>query len=324
VAGPPPAAVSPAAAVPPGHGAGPVDAGRSSRDGTFRRYRWPILAAAALLVCGVAAVFLLGSDSSSTSKTTATAKSAPAGDRRSGKLVPVPTNRVAADGSAVLRLNGNVATVSVTTNKLLDGAAHAIHIHAGGKGRCPTAAASAIHNGHRSIATLAGVPFYGNPLTALTLRGDTSSKSILAFNRFPKTGEIRYSRKINVGPVVASYIRENNAVVVVHGIDYNHNGLYDGTLDRSDLNRSIPGEATAPGLCGPLKGPRAKKAAAKSKKTSKTDKSKTTGQVQRRRKEVFTASLATGQANADAPSPLSLTAPAWQCVLPGPADLRQA
>jgi hypothetical protein len=324
VAGPPPAAVSPAAAVPPGHGAGPVDPHRSSRDGTFRRYRWPILAAAALLVCGVAAVFLLGSGSSSTSKTTATAKSAPAGDRRSGKLIPVPTNRVTADGSAVLRLNGNVATVSVTTNKLLDGAAHAIHIHAGGKGRCPTAAASAIHNGHRSIATLAGVPFYGNPLTALTLRGDTSSKSILAFNRFPKTGEIRYSRKINVGPVVASYIRENNAVLVVHGIDYNHNGLYDGTLDRSDLNRSIPGEATAPGLCGPLKGPRAKKAAAKSKKTSKTDKSKTTGQVQRRRKEVFTASLATGQANADAPSPLSLTAPAWQCVLPGPADLRQA
>jgi serine/threonine protein kinase len=321
VAGPPPAAVSPAAAVPSGD-SGHAEADRSSDDGTFRRYRWPILAAA-LVVCGIAAVLVLGSGSSSTSKTTATAKSEPVGDRRSGKLIPVPTNRVTADGSAVLRLNGNVATVSVTTNKLLDGAAHAIHIHAGGKGRCPTAAASAIHNGHRSIATLAGVPFYGNPLTALTLRGDTSSKSILAFNRFPKTGEIHYSRKINVGPVVASYIRENNAVLVVHGIDYNHNGLYDGTLDRSDLNRSIPGEATAPGLCGPLKGPRAKKAAAKGK-TKKNAKSKTTGQVQRPSGQVFTASLATGPASAEAPSAVSVTTPAWQCVLPGPADLRHA
>jgi protein kinase-like protein len=325
VAGPPPAAVSPAAAVTPGHGAGPAEADRSSGDGTFRRYRWPMLAAAALLLCGVAAVLLLGSGSSSKSKTTAATKSepAPAGDRRSGKLVPVPTNRVTADGSAVLRLNGNVATVSVTTNKLLDGAAHAIHIHAGGKGRCPTPAASAIHNGHRSIATLAGVPFYGKPVTSLTLRGDTSSKSILAFNRFPKTGEIRYSRKIKVGPVVASYIRENNAVLVVHGIDYNHNGLYDGTLDRSDLNRSIPGEATAPGLCGPLKGAAAKKAAAKSK-TSKRDNSKTTGEVQTRRGQVFTASLTTDPASAGAQRSPSRTAPAWQCVLPGPADLRQA
>jgi hypothetical protein len=325
VTGPPPAAVSPAAAVTPGHGAGPAEADGSSGDGTFRRYRWPMLAAAALLLCGVAAILLLGSGSSSKSKTTAAAKSepAPAGDRRSGKLVPVPTNRVTADGSAVLRLNGNVATVSVTTNKLLDGAAHAIHIHAGGKGRCPTAAASAIHNGHRSIATLAGVPFYGKPVTSLTLRGDTSSKSILAFNRFPKTGEIRYSRKIKVGPVVASYIRENNAVLVVHGIDYNHNGLYDGTLDRSDLNRSIPGEATAPGLCGPLKGAAAKKAAAKSK-TSKSDNSKTTGEVQTRRGQVFTASLTTDPASAGAQRSPSRTAPAWQCVLPGPADLRQA
>jgi hypothetical protein len=324
VAGPPPAAVSPAAAVPPGHGAGAA-ADRSSGDGTFRRYRWPVLAAAALVVCGIAAVLLLGSGSSSKSKTTATAKSEPAGDRRSGKLVPVPTNRVTADGSAVVRLTGNVATVSVTTNKLLDGAAHAIHFHAGGKGRCPTAAASAIHNGHRSIATKAGVPFYGKPVTALTLRGDTSPNSILAFNRFPKTGEIRYSRKIKVGPVVASYIRENNAVLVVHGVDYNSNGLYDGTLDRSDLNRSIPGEATAPALCGPLKGPRAKEAAAKSKKTSKSDKSKTTGQVRTRRAQVFTASLSTGPASAVAPSDQSGTAPAWQCVLPGPvADLGQA
>ena len=41
-------------------------------------------------------------------------------------------------------------------------------------------------------------------------------------------------------------------MIVVHGIDYNHNGIYDNVLDRSELNNSLPGEATAPALCGPL------------------------------------------------------------------------
>jgi hypothetical protein len=325
--GPPPAAVSPAAAVPPRRDDDAAEPG----DGRFRRYRWPLAAAVALLAGAVAAVLLVGSGSSPKSPSGATAKTeakaAPVGDRRAGKLGPVPTNRVSAAGNAVLRLNGNIATISVTTDKLLDGAAHAIHIHAGGKGRCPTAAASAIHNGHRSIATLAGVPFYGNPVTALTLRGDTSPKSILSFNRYPKTGEIRYSRKIKVGPVVASYIRENNAVLVVHGIDYNHNGLYDGTLDRSDLNRSIPGEATAPALCGPLKGARAKKAgAAKTKKSSKSDQGNTTGAVPQRDGQVFAAALTTEPGSAGTQSSRPDGDPSWHCVLPPAPDteLRQA
>jgi hypothetical protein len=41
-------------------------------------------------------------------------------------------------------------------------------------------------------------------------------------------------------------------VIVVHGIDYNRNGIYDGVLERSDLDRSLTGESTAPALCGPL------------------------------------------------------------------------
>jgi hypothetical protein len=41
-------------------------------------------------------------------------------------------------------------------------------------------------------------------------------------------------------------------VIVVHGIDYNNNGIYDDVLDRSELNHNLPGEATAPALCGPL------------------------------------------------------------------------
>jgi hypothetical protein len=151
-----------------------------------------------------------------------------------------------------VRLNRNRASVSVTYSGLLDNAPHAIHIHAGAEGKCPPASAAKLHNGHPSIATLDGGPFYGHPVTALTARGDTSPKSILAFPRFPSAGGFHYTRSIRVSPVVAAYLREDNAVIIVHGIDYNRNTLYDGTLDRSDLNRRLPGEATAPALCGPL------------------------------------------------------------------------
>ena len=66
---------------------------------------------------------------------------------------------------------------------------------------------------------------------------------------------IRYSRTITLPPKVAAQIRENNAVIVVHGIDYNGSGIYSGVLERSDLNPALPATATAPALCGPLKGP---------------------------------------------------------------------
>jgi hypothetical protein len=151
-----------------------------------------------------------------------------------------------------MRLNGRSLRVSIDTARLLDGAPHAVHIHAGRKGVCPPASAAQLHNGHQSIATHAGVPFYGPAVEALTTRGDTSLNSLVAFNRYPKTSNVNYDRTIKVTPVVASYIRKNNAVVVVHGIDYNHNGVYDGVLERSDLDRSLTGESTAPALCGPL------------------------------------------------------------------------
>ena len=65
-------------------------------------------------------------------------------------------------------------------------------------------------------------------------------------------GDIRYTRTFTFPPGVAGAIRAGNAVIVVHGIDYNGNGIYDDVLDRSELNHNLPGEATAPALCGPL------------------------------------------------------------------------
>jgi hypothetical protein len=43
-------------------------------------------------------------------------------------------------------------------------------------------------------------------------------------------------------------------VIVVHGVDYDHSGIYSGVLERSELNKSVPATATAPALCGPLTG----------------------------------------------------------------------
>jgi serine/threonine protein kinase len=242
-------AAVPAAAVPPSGGGGAAP----PRAGWLRRRRGPVIALLVLLACAVPVAVILLSDSSETSSSlNSAASSEPAGQRVTGDLTPVPYSKVKGVGDAVVRLNGDVASVSLSTSGLFN-SQHALHIHAGARGECPPGAAAHIHGGHLVIATHDGVPWYGPPVTALTTSGDTSPNSKLAFKRFPTVGSIRYTRRIDVGPVVASYIRNKNAVVVVHGIDFNGNGTYDfSAIDRSDLQRSLPGEITAPGLCGPL------------------------------------------------------------------------
>jgi hypothetical protein len=173
-------------------------------------------------------------------------------------LAQVPTNHVTGSGNATVKLVGDVATVTLTTNGLdyNESLGHALHIHGGGKGQCPPASAARPHNGHLSISTTDGINYYGPPVQALTTSGDTSTNSILAFSRYPTGGTIRYTRTITLPPPVAAYIRQNNAVIVVHGVDYDHSGIYSGVLDRSELNKSVPGTATAPALCGLISGPR--------------------------------------------------------------------
>ncbi len=124
----------------------------------------------------------------------------------------MPTNHVTGSGTATVQLNGDVATVTVDTNGLLNGSPHAMHIHAGGQGVCPPASAARLHNGHLSISTTNGIKFYGPPQVALTSTGDTSPKSIVDFSRYPTTGDIRYTRTITIPPGVAGAIRAGNAV----------------------------------------------------------------------------------------------------------------
>jgi hypothetical protein len=204
-----------------------------------------ILAALAVVVGVVIAVLVLGSSNKSSPPK-------PAGTPFTANAKPVPTNQVTGSGRGTVNLNGDVATVSVDTNGLLQGAPHAMHIHAGGKGECPPASSARLHNGHKSISTTDGISFYGPPEVSLTSKGDTSPKSRVDFSRFPTTGNIRYTRTITIPKGVADAIRNGNAAVIVHGIDYNHNGIYDNVLDRSELSNALTGESTAPALCGSL------------------------------------------------------------------------
>jgi serine/threonine protein kinase len=285
-------AVAPADTVPPDGGAPPRTprrrGGASDGGGAGRRVK-PLAGLALLIGAAVAAIVVLGGGSDKPEKPKVV------GQPIDGKLAAVPTNRVKGNGTATLRLNGSRLTVSVDSAGLLDGAPHALHIHAGAKGTCPTASIASLHNGHLSIATHQGGPFYGPPVLAMTKSGDTTpEKSLLAFSRYPNTANVAYERTMTVTPIVASYLRKNNAVVVVHGIDYNSNGVYDGVLERSDIDRSLTGESTAPALCGPLKAGKAPPA------DGKTASSGT---------QVFTASLQLSSGSSDPPGPPPLVCP---------------
>ena len=241
------------AAPPPA--APPPDAPPPSRPGSGGR-SIAVIALVALGALAVAAVLLLTSGGKDKNPTAASAvnkptTAEPAGDKLTGALAPVPLNHVTGAGDIAMRLDGTTLTVTVDAHGLVDGK-HAMHIHAGARGVCPPASAAKRHNGHLAISTVDGVPFYGPPVTALTTKGDTSPKSILAFNRFLSGSAVRYTRKIELTDVVAANIRKQDAVVIVHGIDYDHDGAYGNVLDRSDLDRSLPGEITAPALCGQI------------------------------------------------------------------------
>jgi hypothetical protein len=201
------------------------------------------------VIAGVVVAIVVGSGGSSNKPDTGA--SAP---QFRATAQPVPTNHVGgASGSATASLKGDVLTVSVDTNGLLNGAPHLMHIHAGGTGVCPPASAAHLHNGHLSISTGDGLKFYGPPEVSLTDSGDTTAASRLAFGRYPSTGDIRYTRKITLTGGIPAAIRADNAVLVVHGIDYNHNGVYDNVLGPSDQSSAFTGESTAPALCGPLR-----------------------------------------------------------------------
>ncbi|MEO6021029.1 MAG: CHRD domain-containing protein [Knoellia sp.] len=170
------------------------------------------------------------------------------------KLRPVALNGVKANGTAMVTVNGNKINVTMAARGLLADSPHAAHIHFGADARheCPTAADD--KDGGGTLNTTEGGPAYGPIVVSLTKTGDTSPDSALAVDRFDaaKGGKINYERgSITVSSDVAAAISSGKSVVVVHGVDHNHNGKYDGET-MSELDPKLPTEATDPAICGVL------------------------------------------------------------------------
>jgi len=169
-------------------------------------------------------------------------------------LKPVPLNDVKGSGSAMVSVKGNMLTVTMAASGLVKDQPHAAHIHFSAEARheCPVAGDDAKDDGH--LNTTDGGPAYGEVVVSLTKTGDTSADSVLAVDRFDTAsgGTISYERgSIEVSNDVAEAIADGKSVVVIHGVDYNDNGKYDGDA-KSDLDPSLPTEATDPALCGVL------------------------------------------------------------------------
>ena len=247
-----------------GMGVDPPDAGRPVPGPTAPRppLRRRALAAVGVLVVAMiaAGVVVIVSSHSGGSKSTSANASANK-NAFSSAASPVPTNRVTGSGTVTVQLRGDVATVTVDAHGLVD-QMHWMHIHAGGQLGCPTASAATVTNGHLYVSGPDGDKSYGPPVTSLTMSGDTSAQSHLAPTRYPVGGTIRYKRPITVPGYVAKYISEGDAFVVVHGIDYNHNGVYDNSLGSG--GGSGGGEQGAPALCGNLVATKTAAARAKS------------------------------------------------------------
>ena len=177
-------------------------------------------------------------------------------------LTPIPVNAVNASGQASVQISGTSLSFTLAAQGLLAGAPHAAHIHFGASARneCPTAsdnnaaAQSGETNPAEHLTTTEGGPAYGEIVVSLTTTGDTSPTSGLAVDRFGVGDDFEYSRgDVQVSEEVAQAIVGGKAVVVVHGVDHDGNGTYSaGSRGVSDLDASLPGEATDPALCGVL------------------------------------------------------------------------
>jgi hypothetical protein len=163
-----------------------------------------------------------------------------------------PLNNSGASGTANLALEGVQLNTDIASQGLAPNLPHAQHIHGLEQAisECPSLAAD--QNGDGLVNTTEGQPSYGPILTSLTTEGDTSPDSALAVDRFPvanEDGTLTYDRTLGVPKNVADRLGE--FAIVQHGVDLNGNGVYDEeAAGPSDLDPSLPQEATIPANCG--------------------------------------------------------------------------
>ncbi|MGH3952226.1 MAG: hypothetical protein ACRDSE_24455 [Pseudonocardiaceae bacterium] len=163
-------------------------------------------------------------------------------------------NKVEGSGQAMIQLDGDEATVTLSYSGLaetfMDGPfPHAQHIHIGAKGECPDQ--SFDENGDGVVSTVEGQPAYGKIGTSLTTEGDTGADSGLAVERFPGGPSNEYERTFTLNEESAQSVREGTGVIVVHGLDPSTLST-EAQEAKSELDDSLPLAATAPALCGTL------------------------------------------------------------------------
>ncbi|PAY22174.1 hypothetical protein CEY15_15010 [Dietzia natronolimnaea] len=153
------------------------------------------------------------------------------------------------ESTAWLSLEGNELSVRIESQGLLAGAPHAQHIHIGGTNQCPSP--DQVGTGFEgTLRTTDAIDSYGAVQVSLTTEGDTSPASALAVDRYP-VGDEAYSRTFTVTDEVAANLRNGEGSVIPHGVDHNGSGEYDGE-QMSDLDPTLPSEATDPAACGEL------------------------------------------------------------------------
>ncbi len=162
-----------------------------------------------------------------------------------------PLNRSGASGHAMLTLEGKKLTTKIRSHGLAAKLPHAQHIHGFKQAVSECPALKADKNGDRLVNTAEGLPSYGPIQVSLTTRGDTSPSSALAVDRFPVAnpgGALKYDRTFAVSSKVANKL--GKFAIVQHGVDLNGNGKYDFSAGKSELDPSLPQEATIPANCG--------------------------------------------------------------------------
>jgi hypothetical protein len=163
-----------------------------------------------------------------------------------------PLNHSTGSGMATIELNGSTATITESWSGLagtFNGAPypHVQHIHIGAAGACP--GPSADKNADGVVSTTEGAGAYGGIGATLSTTGDTSPAAGTDIKIAPAGSSTDYSRTIRLDSKTVSALKNDTAVIVVHGLD-------PATLskkaqgEKSDLVPSLPLAATSPALCG--------------------------------------------------------------------------
>ena len=152
-------------------------------------------------------------------------------------------------GTALGLLEGNTIEIKVEADGLLADAPHAQHIHIGGQNACPDPNMEGT-GFEGAIRTTDAAGSYGGVMVSLTTEpGETTPEAALDVANFPTGPTVNYERTIEVSDDVAADIAAGDGVIVLHGVDHNGSGAYDGDQE-SDLDPSLPSEATDPAACG--------------------------------------------------------------------------